>query len=112
MRKTRYLASFRKINDKYQLLNEKGDELVPKFDAMPTEGTEGTEAGEEPFSPGRLSLECGTCSLSALCVHILACVHRSTGEKAVAVAGWMRKTFNMIMITISSVNVRDEIDFH
>jgi hypothetical protein len=45
-------------------------------------------------------------------VHMFADIHRPSGEKAVAAAGKMRKTFNMIMITISCVNVRDEIDFH
>jgi hypothetical protein len=43
---------------------------------------------------------------------MLADIHKPAGEKAVAAAGNMRKTFNMIMITISCVNVQDEIDFH
>jgi hypothetical protein len=39
-------------------------------------------------------------------------VYWFTGEKAIAAAGWARKTFNMSVMTISSVNARDEIDFH
>ena len=46
MRKTRYLASFRKINDKYKLLHEKGPELVSKIGAGPTEGTEDMEEAD------------------------------------------------------------------